>query len=1376
MLPLVQLTPAEIDQIIAQVDGGAANVADVYPLAPVQEGIFFHHLMAGESDVYLEPFVLRFDSRSRLDGFVSALRQVIERHDIYRTAIAWEGLAEPVQVVWRQVQLPVTEITLDAGSPDPDGRDGVSQLLAIAGPRMHLGRPPLLRVHVAAEPGTQRWLMLLQIHHLVQDHTATEVMLTEISAFINGEGDRLPAPLPFRDFVAQARLGVSREEHERYFAALLGDVTEPTTPYGVLDVHSDGTVTRQARLELDGELASRVRDQARASAVSPATVFHVAWARVLASVSSRDDVVFGTVLFGRMHAGAGADRVPGPFINTLPVRVGTGPVRTADAVASMQRQLAELLVHEHAPLALAQQASGVTAPEPLFTSIFNYRYTQSQAPEGARRLDGIEILFGQSFTNYPLHVAVNDTGNGFAISVEAVPPADPRQVGALLRTATENLVAALETDPTALLRQVEILAESELRQLLSGWNDTARELPAATLSEAFEAQAARTPVKVAVAFGDTSLTYRELNARANRLARLLVRHQVGPDSVVALMMERSAELVAAVLAVIKAGAAYLPVDPGYPPDRVAYMLRDAHPAVVLATPATVPHIPAPAAVPVLVMGEPALAAQVSHLADTDLSDADRTGPLLPAHPAYVIYTSGSTGRPKGVIMPGSVLVNLIAWHTRVNSGNGNRRTAQFTTLSFDVAAHEIFSALLSGNTLVVPADRIQRDIDQFVSWLDREKINELHAPTPIIDMACEIAIGRNYALASLTDVYQAGEPLLPSRYIKDFFSSRSGARLHNYCGPSETHVVMAWDLPADVTEWPSVIPTGQPIDNTRLFVLDGWLRPVPAGVAGELYVAGAVLARGYASRPGLTGERFVACPFGGRGERMYRTGDVARRMADGNVVLAGRVDDQVKIRGFRVEPGEIEAVLGTHPGVGQAVVVAREDVPGDKRLVGYVVPVAGGAEGSSGLAASVREFSAGRLPEYMVPVVVVLDSLPLTPNSKVDRRALPAPDYPAGLPGQGSAHEMTVREEILCAVFADILGLERVGPKDDFFALGGHSLLAVRLVSRVRSVLNLELDIRVVFQSPTPASLAAGLGQAGPARLALAGRSRPERVPLSFAQQRLWFLAQVEGPNPVYNIPVAVRLSGDLDVAALEAALADVIERHEVLRTVFRAASSQPYQHVLEMGELGWQLPVSVVAEADLAAVLDQVAGEPFDLGAEIPLRARLFRLGTAAHVLVVVIHHIASDGWSTGLLARDVSVAYAARREGRAPSWAPLPVQYSDYAMWQRELLGDEADPDSLLAQQMAYWRAVLAGMPAELTLPARPAASGDAQLPRAQRAGKLVGRPAPAPRRPGAFARGHAAHGAAGRPGGPALQAGRRERYPDRIVGRWPDRCGAG
>ena len=493
-----------------------------------------------------------------------------------------------------------------------------------------------------------------------------------------------------------------------------------------------------------------------------------------------------------------------------------------------------------------------------------------------------------------------------------------------------------------------------------------------------------------------------------------------------------------------------------------------------------------------------------------------------------------------------------------------------------------------------------------------------------------------------------------------------------------------------------VVPIGRPIANMRVFVLDGFLRPVPAGVAGELYVAGAGLARGYVGRPGLTGERFVACPFGA-GERMYRTGDLARWTRGGELVFAGRADDQVKVRGFRVEPGEVEAVLAGGPGVGQVAVVGRGDGPGGVQLVAYVVP----ADAAAGVdAAGLRALAASRLPDYMVPAaVVVLARLPVTVNGKLDRAALPAPDY-GGL--AGGREPRTAAEEIVCGLFAEVLGLDRVGAGDSFFDLGGDSLLAMRLVARVRAVLDAEVSVRALFGAPTAAGVAALAAAAEPGRAPLRPVRRPAVVPLSFAQLRMWFLNRLEGGGAVYNVPLALRLSGELDVAALAAALADVAGRHETLRTVFPDTDGVPYQQILAGPGAVPPLAARPVGPGEVAAAAGEAAGRGFDVAAELPWRCELLAVGEGEHVLVVVVHHIAADGWSMGVLARDLSAAYAARRGGQPPAWAALPVQYADYALWQREVLGEESDPGSVLAGQLGYWRAALAGLPGELALPA--------------------------------------------------------------------------
>ncbi|WP_461088000.1 amino acid adenylation domain-containing protein [Streptomyces deserti] len=759
---------------------------DVYPLAPLQEGIFFHHLMADRDgdDVYAMPFTLRFGARQSLDTFLRALQQVVDRHDVYRTAIVWEGLPEPVQVVWRHAELPVTEVTLDA-----DAGDAVGQLLAAAGGRMELDRAPLLTVHIAAEPDGDGWLALIRMHHLVQDHTALDMVLDEIKALLAGRADALPAPVPFRGFVAQARLGMPEEAHQEYFSALLGDVTETSAPYGLLDVRGDGTELAQARLRVDDELTGRVQALARSRGVSPATILHLAWARMLAAVSARDDIVFGTVLLGR--ATIGADRVPGLFMNTLPVRVKLAGQTVGRALTDVRDQLADLLAHEHAPLTLAQAASGLPAGTPLFTALFNYRHARPVVHEPDDVLADVTTLFTQERNNYPLGVSIDDDGEALGVTVDAAHPVDADRVAALLETTLANLTTALEDSPDLPLMSVDV--------------------------------------------------------------------------------------------------------------------------------------------------------------------------------------------------PGA-------------------------------------------------ADQI----------------------------------------------------------------------------PDE-------------------------------------------GVAAS---------------------------------------------------AAGR-----------------RAVL---------------------------VPETAGA----------RTAGSGRAPA-------------------------------------------TAHEELLCQAFAHVLGRERVGPDDDFFTLGGNSLLATRLVSRMRSVLGMEVSIRALFETLTPGRLAERLRPVAPGRVALTSRERPERPPLSFAQRRLWFIGQLEGSSASYSNTTALRLRGALDREALSAALRDVIARHEVLRTVIPAEDGEPYQRILRTEEADFELTAVEVAAGEVAAEIDRVAGYAFDLATEIPIRAWLLTLAPDEHVLVLAVHHIATDGWSIAALAQDMSAAYAARLEGREPDWTPLPVQYADYALWQRELLGDAGDPDSVQARQLAFWRETLAGVPDEMALP---------------------------------------------------------------------------
>ncbi|HEX6747842.1 MAG TPA: amino acid adenylation domain-containing protein, partial [Longimicrobium sp.] len=1250
MLPLVDLTQVEIDRIVAEVPGGAANVQDIYPLTHLQEGIHFHHLLSQEGDPYLTSSVTEFDTRARLEQYLAALQAVIDRHDILRTGVAWEGLREPVQVVWRHAPLSVDEVELDAAD------DAAEQLWRRHDPRqyrMELGRAPLLRACIAEDRARGRWLLLILMHHLVDDRESVEVLQEEISAHLRGVESELPAPLPFRNYVARARLGVSREEHERFFRGMLGDVEEPTAPYGLLDVWREGDGIGEARLPVAGDVAARLRRRARALGVSAASLCHLAWAQVLARVSGRSDVVFGTVLFGRMQGGEGVDRVMGPLINTLPVRIGVEEEGAEAAVRRTHALLADLLRHEHASLSLAQRCSGVAAPAPLFTSLLNYRHSGgrgSSQPAGQPGAGGRGIRF-QERTNYPVALAVNDLGDDFLVVAQVAAPAEAERVCRMMHTALERLVEALETTPGRAIGSIDVLPEAERRHVVEEWNRTDAEHPAGSpIHRLFEEQAERTPDAVAVVHEDRSLTYAALNARANRLAHHLRALGVGPEACVAILMPRSIELVVSELAILKAGAAYVPIDPSFPAERIAFMLADSGSAVVLALPgADLPELPGVRRV------------------DVDaLAEGNAENPRVPADgeaPAYVMYTSGSTGRPKGVVVPHRAIARLVFDNGYADFG-ADDRVAFAANPAFDATTMEVWGPLLhGGRTVVVPQD-VLLDPDAFAGTLADQQVTTLFITTAVFNQHAQAIPG---ALASLRRLLTGGEAADPSSFARVLAEGGPVSLIHCY-GPTETTTFAITHPVTDVAPDARTIPLGRPISNTRVYILDSRGQPVPVGVAGEMHIGGAGVALGYLNRPGLTAERFVVDPFAAEaGARMYRTGDLGRWLPDGTIEFVGRTDFQVKIRGFRIEPGEIEARLLAHGAVREARVIVREDQPGEKRLVAYVV---GGVE-----VEGVREHLRRGLPEYMVPAaIVVLERLPLTPNGKLDRKALPAPEHAAGTDRYVAPR--TPVEEVLAGIWAEVLRLERVGVEESFFELGGHSLLATRVVSRIRELFGVELPLRALFEGPTVVEVAgrveerrrAGESAALPPLIPVA---REAPLPLSFAQERLWFLHQMEPEGAGYNMPRPRRLRGRLDAGALERALGELVRRHESLRTTFRPVEQGGAVQVVHPAASA-RLPVLDLAdlapqarEQEARRLAREDAERPFDLERGPLLRATLLRLVDEEHVLLLAMHHIVSDGWSMGVLFRELFTLYESFSppSGAARPASPLPPLAVQYA-----------------------------------------------------------------------------------------------------------------
>ncbi|MFJ5219342.1 amino acid adenylation domain-containing protein [Streptomyces sp. NPDC088354] len=1069
MLPLVTLSPEQIDLVVRSVPGGAPAVQDIYPLGPLQEGILFHHLLGGEGDAYLLSSLMTFGSRSLVDRFTAALQVVMDRHDILRSAVVHDGLPEAVQVVRRSVELPVEEVILDA---DP-GRDASQQLRDRFDPqyyRLDLRQGPPLRLALAKEPVSGRWLVLVLLHHFAGDHSALDVIRQEVEAILRGHEADLQEPVPYRNVVAQARLGVSAAEHEEFFSGLLGDVDEPTAPFGLIDIHGTGGNIDQAVRRLGPGTARQVREVARRFGVTPASLFHLAWAQVLARTTGRDDVVFGTVLFGRTQGAAGAERGVGLFVNTLPVRFTLGTTSVGSGVGQMHEGLRDLLRHEHASLALAQRCSAVPVSSPLFTSLLNYRHQSRSAwaESDSGVWADVELLGGEDRTNYPVAMSVDDAGEqGFRLTAQiprsAADSVDPAAVCAMLETALSGLVQALGEDPQQLVADIEVLTRAERDMLIYGHNSGATVGPARTLTGVFAAQVAATPAAVAVVHAGRQLTYAELDARANRVAHGLRSAGVGPDVLVAVCAERGLDLVVALLGVLKAGGAYVPLDPGYPLDRLAYMLTDSSPRVVVTAGAT-----ARAVVDALGSGSrPVL--------DLDELDSGRgvfaglpeSAPLgvglRPDHLAYVIYTSGSTGVPKGVMVEHASIANQALCLSAATGANTSDVVLARTSVSFDAAGNEIWMPLASGAAISMASVEEAQDLERLGAHIADRGVTIALLVTSIL-----AALPTTERPGGLRLVLSGGEALpatLASRIAKAW-----DVPLINLYGPTEVTIHGTcghWDARS---EGDSTVPIGHPVWNTRAFVLDATLRPVPVGVAGELYLSGIQVGRGYLGRPGLTAERFVANPFSSNGERMYRTGDLVRWHTDGQLEYLGRTDDQVKIRGFRIEPAEIQAAVAAYPAVAQAAVIVREDTPGDKRLVVYLIPDAGAIVDTEAL----RTYLSQTLPPYMLPsAIVVLDGLPLTANEKLDRRALPAPEYTT----HGYEAPDGPVETALAQVWAEVLGLKRVGRHDSFFELGGHSLLAMRALALGEQA-GMTVSLTELFARPTVAALASRMASA----------------------------------------------------------------------------------------------------------------------------------------------------------------------------------------------------------------------------------------------------------------------------------------------------------
>nr|WP_231997158.1 non-ribosomal peptide synthetase [Mycobacterium sp. 1245111.1] len=1266
----------------------------VIPLSFAQSRLWFIDQLQGPSPVYNIAVALRMRGRLDVDALAAALSDVVDRHESLRTLfVATDGIpqqcvipAEQADFGWQVVDAtswPADRLEEAVGEAARHSFDLAAEIPL---------RTTLFRVSESEH------VLVGVVHHIAADGLSINPLVRDLGmAYASRCAGHAPG---------WAELPVQYLDYTLWQRAQLGDIDDDGSPIAAqLGYWVDALAGMPERLQLptdrpyppvadqDGakvavdwpvELQQQIARVAREHNASSFMVMQAALAVLLAKLSASSDVAVGFPIAGRRDPAL--DELVGFFVNTLVLRVDlTGDPTIAEVLDQVRARSLAAYEHQDVPFEVIVERLNPTrslAHHPLVQVLLDWQYLPADAGEDAAAL----TLGDLSVTAVPVDARTARVDLSFSLAEHWSTAGEPAGIGGSVEFRTDvfdaasvrllierlrRVVAAMTADPARRLSSIDVLDAAEHARL-EGWGNRASLThPAPTrvsVPVQFAAQVARKPAGEALTFGSTSLTYRELDEAANRLAHLLSGHGVGRGSCVALMLERSAQAVVAMLAVLKTGAAYLAIDAALPDARIAFMLDDAAPIAAITNAGSRGRLHGRDLL-LIDIDDPA----VGHQPDTAPPVPD------PDDIAYLIYTSGTTGTPKGVAVTHHNLNHLAASSPR------NLPAAQVWTqchsYAFDFSVWEIWAALLCGGRLVVVPDSVVRSPEDFHDLLVREHVNVLtQTPSAVAALSprglesVALLLGGEACPVEVVDRWAPGRVVI------------------NAYGPTEVTVYasLSSPLPAGI----DTVPIGAPVSTTALFVLDESLRTVPAGVVGELYVAGRGVALGYLGRPGLTGSRFVPCPFGAPGTRMYRTGDLVRWRADGQLQYLGRADEQVKIRGYRIEPGEVEAALAALDGVEHAVVIAREDRPGEPRLVGYLTGTADPVTARAALAE--------RLPAYMVPAAVLaLTALPLTVNGKLDKRALPVPEYDDT---ERYRAPSTPTEEILTRIYAQVLGLERVGVDDSFFDLGGDSLSAMRLVAAINNEMAGGVKVRAVFEAPAVAQLALRIGADEDLLEPLVAVARPAVIPLSFAQQRLWFIDQLQGPSPVYNLAVALRLRGRLDADVLAAALSDVVGRHESLRTLFVATDGIPQQCVIpaEQADFGWQV---VDATAWPVQRLEDAVGEAtrhsFDLSAEIPLRATLFRVADDEHVLVAVAHHIVADGWSIAPLVRDLETAYTGRSARQAPGWAELPVQYADYTLWQRAQFGDLDDSGSRIAAQVGYWQQALAGMPERLQLP---------------------------------------------------------------------------
>jgi amino acid adenylation domain-containing protein len=1267
------------------------NIADIYSLSPMQQGMLFHSIYAPDSGEYIEQMCAGLRGKLDVFAFERAWQQVVARHPILRTAFIWEELDDPVQVVHENVELVVDQFDWRDLSP-AEQQQKINEFLAAERRRgFVLTEAPLMRLalfHLAADQYQFAWTH----HHLLLDGWSVPLLMEEVFAFYDawqkGENLHRERSRPFRDYIAWLQQQ-DLASAEAFWRERLKGFSAPTPLVVERTVAADSARDSYNTVQeiVPENVTGKLQSLARAHQITLNTIVQAAWGLLLSRYSGESDVVFGATVSGRPADLVGAENMLGLFINTLPIRMKIKPeLAVLTWLQSLQAQQAKLKQFEYSSLVQVQGWSEVPRDLPLFESLFVFEsYPVAEAMKEGKQ--SLEINNIESFTrtSFPLTVAASP-GKSIGLEIlydgQRFEPQMVRQIMAHLK----NLLAQFAINIGQPVGQLSLLSPDETDRVLNAWNSGAVEYPQTQcIHHLIEARAAEQPKATAVIFKNQSITYQELNQRGNQLARHLRKLGVKPEMPVAICVDKSFEMVIGILGILKAGGGYVPIDPDYPAERIQFILADTRASVILTQAHHVEKLP-DRKISVVCLDsdwEEYIADEASH----NLKNGANSENL-----AYIIYTSGSTGRPKGVMLRHEGLCDFITAYTQLFEVDFSKRVLQFFSYGFDGSVGDIFMALTAGAALCLVDKANQMPGPGLNRFIERCQVTTAIVPPSVLAVLPEAGMPDLKVVSSGGDAVSRD---LVARWAKD--------RVYlNVYGPTEATVVVSSFLTNQLSDQYSTVPIGKPLGNAKLYILDEHLQPVPVGVPGELHVAGNVLARGYLNRPDISAEKFIPNPFSALpGDRLYKTGDLARYFPDGNIEFLGRIDHQVKIRGFRIELGEIEEVLNEHSDIQLAVVLAREDRPGDKRLVGYFTVNDSRVPANREL----QEFLKTRLPDYMVPAAFVpLEKFPVTANGKIDRKALPPPELNREAAGNEFIAPRNATEELLAEIWAQVLGVEKVGVLDNFFELGGHSLIGVKLQSRINDAFDVEMQLRRIFEAPTIAELAKLL-DGGSEETAAAPEILPvpreENFPLSFAQQRLWFLDQLEPNSPFYNIPTALRFQGRLHLAAFRQSLAVLIQRHESLRTTFGEQDGKPFQVFAEGIELPLEirdLTLQSVSEKEITVQQMALAEarQPFDLKTGPLFRATIIQLAETECVVLFTMHHIISDGWSVTVLIQELAALYQSFVNGQSSPLAELPIQYADYAAWQRHWLQGE-----ILDAHLTYWKEKLADCPPLIELP---------------------------------------------------------------------------